>query len=110
VIAATPALVVDVATYAGAFVTLAAAAAAVWRIPGVRSSWTRHFTEPRRVQRREDMETVLVPLLDPIRHELETNCGTSIKDAIKRLEESESEAKVWRAEITAKVDCLTERS
>ena len=134
ILAQLPQVVIDVGAGAGALVAVLAAFAAVWKIPAVRNRWTRHVTEPRRAQHREDVAAVLEPMIAPLRHELQTNGGSSLKDAVRRVEQTQERelaeraarqdamdvkfdsidaeliaAREWRDNIMAKVEVLTDR-
>ena len=92
--------------YAGALVAIAAALTAIKIITGggpFKWIWNRLIHQPVRESLREVIVDEVSPLLESVRAELTTNGGSSLRDAINRLEKQGDrlEAGLKDAEATA---------
>lgn len=92
--------------YAGALVAVAAMLTAIKIITGAgpfRWVWNRLIHQPVRESLREVITAEVSPLLESVRAELTTNGGSSLRDAINRLERQGArlEAGLEEAKTTA---------
>lgn len=104
--AAAPSIVVDIAAWAGALLAVLGVLAALGRVPFVRKTWKRSVTGPYWQAHRDLIVEATEPQFKAIKAELRTNGGSSLRDAVDRVERDVQE---FRGEVVERIASLEAR-